>query len=78
MSIDFEKHDGIKRALRARKITFVQIARDLGVTSGAVSRVCQGRTRSHRIQKEIAGKLGTDPSSLWPERYAAKEATMKK
>ncbi|MCH1755376.1 helix-turn-helix domain-containing protein [Brucella abortus] len=44
----------------------------------AVSRVCQGRARSARVQTAIAQKLGVEPSSLWPERYEKQEATMKK
>ncbi|AIN83999.1 MULTISPECIES: helix-turn-helix domain-containing protein [Brucella] len=78
LNVDFERHDLIKRRLRARGITFVEIANELGVSTVAVSRVCQGRARSARVQTAIAQKLGVEPSSLWPERYEKQEATMKK
>lgn len=66
--VDIENHDAIKRRLRARKITFVKIAKDLGITQPAVTRVCQGYARSIRVESYIAAALDVSISSLWPGR----------
>lgn len=78
MYVDIERHDGIKRRLRAKGITFTQIAEELGITSVAITRVCQGHGRSERVECAIARKLGTAPHELWPDRYTHKEDQMKK
>ncbi|MCX8281520.1 helix-turn-helix domain-containing protein [Phyllobacterium sp. 0TCS1.6C] len=77
MRVDIERHDSIKRRLRAEKITFVKIAEELGITQVAVTRVCQGRAKSERVQQAIAAKLGVRASSLWPDRYQTLEADMR-
>ncbi len=69
MQIDIERHDAIKRQLRARRVTFVGIAKELGITQVAVTRVCQGHARSIRVEQAIAEKLEVQPGSLWPDRY---------
>lgn len=77
VQFDIERHDGIKRRLRAKHITFVQIAKELGVSGVTVTCVSQGRSRSDRIQQAIADKLGVEPASLWPDRYYNTEDVMK-
>lgn len=69
MLLDIERHDAIKRQLRARRVTFVDIAKELGITQVAVTRVCQGHARSIRIERAIADKLEVPPRNLWPDRY---------
>lgn len=76
MEVDIERHDAIKRRLRARKITFVKIAQDLGISQPAVTRVCQGYARSIRVEEAIASGLNVTPKSLWPDRYENEEAPM--
>lgn len=73
MCVDFERHDEIKRRLRARRVTFLSIATELGVSREYVTMVCQGNRKSHRIQQAIASKLGVNPQTLWPEKYTEKE-----
>jgi Ner family transcriptional regulator len=75
MQVDIERHDAIKRQLRARRVTFVRIAKELGITQVAVTRVCQGHIRSTRVEQAIASKLEVPPGSLWPDRY--KESAVK-
>ncbi|MGH6763971.1 MAG: helix-turn-helix domain-containing protein [Phyllobacterium sp.] len=69
MCVDIEQHDAIKRRLRARRITFVSIAQELGVSPVTVTRVSQGYRKSDRIQRSIAEKLGVSPEVLWPGKY---------
>ncbi|THK34057.1 DNA-binding protein [Ensifer sp. MPMI2T] len=74
MSVDIARHDEIKRLLRARRVTFLTIATEVGVSREYVTMVCQGHRSSHRIQQAIANKLGVTPESLWPQKYPDKEA----
>lgn len=76
MHLDFERHDEIKRRLRAKRVTFLSIAQELGISREYVTMVCQGHRNSHRIQQAIADKLGVTPESLWPEKYIKQEAQM--
>ncbi|NKC52234.1 transcriptional regulator [Ochrobactrum cytisi] len=69
MRVDIERHDAIKRRLRAKRITFTKIAEELGITSVAITRVCGGHGRSERVEYASADKLGTTPQELWPDRY---------
>lgn len=69
VKVDIENHDSIKRRLRARKITFQKIAKDLGITQPAVTRVCQGHARSVRVEVAIANALEVPVATLWPGRY---------
>ncbi|MBN7806461.1 helix-turn-helix domain-containing protein [Agrobacterium rosae] len=69
MQVDIERHDAIKRQLRARHVIFVGIAKELGITQVAVTRVCQGHARSNRVEEAIAHKLDVTAASLWPDRY---------
>ena len=73
MSVDIEKHDEIKRMLRARKVTFATIAKRLGVSAGAVTMVSQGHRSSIVIAREIAHHLNVTPSDLWPSRFEPRE-----
>lgn len=66
---DFVRHEAIKNGLRELGISFGGLARELDVSKTSVVTVSQGHRRSHRIQKEIARKLGVRPEELFPDRY---------
>lgn len=68
-----ERHERIKRGLKAVGSSIADIAAELGVAPSTVTIVCQGHRRSHRIQKEVARRLSTTPSELFPERYTSDE-----
>ncbi len=59
------KKNYIKGSLILKGATITGIARELGVTQGAVSRVIAGDLQSKRIQKRIAELLNEDPSALF-------------
>lgn len=67
-----KKHDErrvwIKAMLELRGSSFAAIARELGVTRGAV-RHAQDRPYP-RMERAIAEKLGFTPKDIWPERYS--------
>lgn len=74
------RNDGIKAALHLRGSSYSDIARQIEVTTSAVSLVARGRSRSKRIEEAIAQQVGVEPHLLWPEHYpklpATKEAAM--
>lgn len=49
--------------------SFAAIARELGVTRGAVRHV-QDRPYP-RMEKAVAAKIGFPPEDIWPDRYTA-------
>ena len=62
-------HIEISYRLRRAGSSQTAIARDLGVTRGAVNNtIVQART-SRKIATAIAAKLGLDVSEIWPGRY---------
>lgn len=64
-----QRWEWIKYRLRVKGSSFVEVANDLNVTRQAVRRV---RVVNYpKMQKAIAKKIGMEPSSIWPERYAA-------
>lgn len=63
-----ERRVWIKAMLELRGSSFAAIARELGVTRGAVRRV-QDRPYP-KMERAIAEKLGFTPKDIWPERYA--------
>ncbi|WCR14008.1 helix-turn-helix domain-containing protein [Paracoccus seriniphilus] len=69
MQLDIERHDHVKRRLRALRVTFVDIAAELGCRPSLVTMVSQGHRRSERIEQAIAGHLKLSPSEIWPDRY---------
>ena len=62
-----ERHEQIKEGLYAKGSSLKDIARDLGVSSAAISLVSMGRSRSQRIERALAQKLGIAPERLFPE-----------
>lgn len=69
MDIDIEKHDAVKRALRAKGIKLVDIAAKLGCPPSLVTMVSQGRRRSESIERAIAEQLDRQARDIWPDRY---------
>lgn len=69
--IDLQRHEAIKRALRARGLSFAALAETLEppVTGAAMTRVSQGYSRSARIEAALCAALETTPQQLWPERF---------
>ena len=51
----------IQYRLRRKGFTQADLARDLGVSHGIVSRVIRGKDRSERIENEIVRILGRNP-----------------
>ena len=64
-----ERHEQIKEGLYAKGSSLKDIARDLGVSSAAISLVSMGRSRSQRIERALAQKLGMPPECLFPEYH---------
>ncbi|WP_419555506.1 helix-turn-helix domain-containing protein [Pseudaestuariivita rosea] len=66
----------LKRDLHKAGISLRSISRDVGVSHTAVTDVARGARRSRRIKLIIAERLGTVPSSIWPERYQNMEGML--
>jgi len=64
-----ERRVWIKAMLELRGSSFAAIARELGVTRGAVRHVQDGPYP--KMERAIAEKLGLAPEDIWPERYNA-------
>lgn len=63
----FEAHERLKTELRKRGLSLNKVAKNLGVTSAAVSFVGLRKNRSSRIEKALADALGTTPELLFPD-----------
>jgi predicted XRE-type DNA-binding protein len=59
------KPEDIRALLAKNKAKQIEIVRDLGVTSGAVSRVIDGHFPSRRIQEAIAKKVRVPFEQMW-------------
>ena len=59
----------IKVELLRRGITQVEIAAELGVAQGTVSRVISKKDVSDRIMRVVAEKIGKQPEEVFPEYY---------
>lgn len=59
----------IRKKLKAVGLTFAEIGRQANCCGGLVTKVCQGHSRSQRVEAVIASNLGVEPRDLWPERY---------
>ena len=59
----------IQAALKRKKITQKQIAKDLGVSEMAVSLVINKRSVSDRIMRAIAKRIERDPFVIFSEYY---------
>ncbi|MBU1279422.1 MAG: helix-turn-helix domain-containing protein [Alphaproteobacteria bacterium] len=68
MHPDLEKHELVKFLLRKKSNSLAQISRDLGISPGSVTAVCQGVRRSRRVEKALADALDTTPEELFPDR----------
>lgn len=64
-----ERHERIKKALKAVGSSITDIAAELSVAPSTVTIVCQGHRTSDRIQQEVAKRLSTTARELFPERY---------
>jgi len=62
-----ERRAWIKMMLEIKGTSFADIARELGVTRGAVRHI-QDRPYP-RMELAVANKIGYAPALIWPERY---------
>lgn len=69
--LDLERHDAIRRALRARGVKLIDIAAETGRHPSLVTQTCQGYRLCADIEEAIARRLGVEVAALFPERYAA-------
>lgn len=63
----FDAHERLKTALRRRGTSLNRIAKELGVTSAAVSFVGLRKNRSERIEQALADALDITPDELFSE-----------
>ena len=73
MSVNLNRHEMTKCRLRCAGTSLADISKFLGVSQSSVTVVSQGYRRSHRIQAEIAKRLGLRPEDLFPDRYSQEE-----
>jgi predicted transcriptional regulator len=57
----------IRQMLADNKIKVNDIAKQLGVSHVAVSKVIHGKSRSNRVSNAIAKAVNKSVSDLWPE-----------
>jgi Ner family transcriptional regulator len=76
--LDLKRHAEIRARLIEAGTTLRALARDIGVAPATLITVSQGHRTSHRVQSELAAKLGLTPEELFPDRYSAKEDPMSK
>lgn len=62
--------ENIVDELKRQGITQVEIARKFGVSHVMIHQVIYGRSKSHRIQEEIARILGKEIDEIWPSKVA--------
>lgn len=73
MDFDIERHKATRLRLKEAGSSLKDVADELGVTAGFVTKVSQGWNVSKRVEAEIALRLNTDPSEIWPARYKTQE-----
>jgi lambda repressor-like predicted transcriptional regulator len=73
MDFDIERHKTTRLRLKEVGSSLKDIADELGVSPGFVTKVSQGWNVSKRVEAEIAHRLKIDPSEIWPARYKRKE-----
>jgi len=59
--MEMDRRKKLKILLIEKDIVLSQIARDLGVTHGAVTNVLRGVWASRRILEAVAARVGMDP-----------------
>ena len=59
----------IQYELKKRKITQVVIAKNIGVSQSAISKVLNKQRISNRIMQRIAALIGHDHMDVFPEYY---------
>ena len=55
--------------LKLRGITQSQLARDIGVSSGVVSNVINGKITAYAVAQHIAKTLDKEIKDIWPDQY---------
>lgn len=64
------KHNEILAALMLKEHRLTEIARKFNVSRTMISSVIRGRSKSRRIQEEIATIIGKTVEEIWPEMAA--------
>jgi len=57
-----------KELLIKKQISQVEIAREINVTTPAISIVMSGRSRSYRIEKAISDRAGVPYEEMWGDK----------
>jgi lambda repressor-like predicted transcriptional regulator len=73
MDFDIERHKATRLRLKEAGSSLKDVADELGVTPGFVTKVSQGWNVSRRVEAEIALRLKIDPAEIWPARYETEE-----
>ncbi|MCQ0090249.1 helix-turn-helix domain-containing protein [Roseovarius sp. M141] len=68
MTVDIERHDAIKRRLRAKGVKFTDIATEVGCAASLVTMVSQGRRSHSEVEDVISRHLNEAKSALWPSK----------
>jgi Ner family transcriptional regulator len=55
--------------LKLRGVTQTQLARDIGVTTGVVSNVINGKISAYAVAQHIAITLEKEIKDIWPDQY---------
>lgn len=66
-------HELVKAHLKMKGYTIAAVARELGITGPAISRVLWG-ARSRRVEKRVAEIIGLDLAEVFPYRYKTTDA----
>lgn len=74
--IDVRQHETIKYRLRMAGSSLAEIAAELGLAQSTVSMSCRGTSKSKRVRKAIAAKLGVTVEALWPAEQSQQEGDM--
>ncbi|MEP4145568.1 MAG: helix-turn-helix domain-containing protein [Halioglobus sp.] len=69
MAVDIERHDAVKRQLRAKGIRLTDIASEVGCTASLVTMVSQGHRSHDAIEDAICRNLDEPRTDLWPSRF---------
>jgi transcriptional regulator with XRE-family HTH domain len=64
----------IQYQLKKLKITQGDVAKSIGVSQSAVSKVVNKQRISNRIMRRIAGLIGRDHTDVFPEYYKERQS----